>query len=489
MRLKIIGIWLSVIALLLVISGCYSSATNKNDSITLRIVTESINTSTDDWANLRLDQQLSQTILAYKESHKNVKFVIEKIPYEGSERTNMLERLRTELMSGKGPDILLLPGNCLMLGRQGELKESLILDVNQAMRNGLFADISEYYDADTELGKESLNTTVMDAGVVDGARYVLPLRYDFPVAYVSTERFEKTGLSRDIFGGSILDFMNTAIEAEDETAISMFFNSNEQIFENFLPRAVDYDGQQVLLTKVQLSGFCDTYFKYFEKCFRNEDTSEQSNPGRTDLVQVSENGGPFHYTSWLYSEHWMGIEPLDRAIHVKALGQFAGVDVEMYPLRAADGKLVADVTYYGAVSAGCENTDVAYDFLRQMLLEDFQWEQSTDADPMYVVFGAPGWPVRTKGSVNPLAYGLRNQMYFTREFFPLKNALYDITDQDLPILNAQIDEVCFPISWHANVQDETVWMYWQEQQSKETADTTALAEQQLKNLEWHLAES
>ena len=324
---------------------------------------------------------------------------------------------------------------------------------------------------------------------MDGARYVLPLRYDFPVAYVSTERFEKTGLSRDIFYGSILDFMNTAIEAEDQTAISMFFNSNEQIFENLLPRAVDYDGQQVLLTKEQLSGFCDTYFKYFEKCFRNEDTSEQSNPGRTDLVQVSENGGPFHYTSWLYSEHWMGIEPLDRAIRVKALGQFAGVDVEMYPIRAADGKLTADVTYYGAVSAGCENTDAAYDFLRQMLLEDFQWEQSTDADSCYVEFGAPGWPVRTKGSVNPLATGLRNQMYFTREYFPLKNALYDITDQDLPILNAQIDEVCFPISWHANVQDETVWMYWQDRNGKATANADALAEQQLKNLEWHLAES
>ena len=480
--------WAALLALVLIIlmtlPGC-----KEDGPVTLRIVTESINTSTDDWANVRLEQQLSKTILAYKESHENVKFVIEKIPYEGSERTNVLERLRAELMSGKGPDILLLPGNCLMLGRQGELKESLILDVNQAMRNGLFADISEYYDADTELGKESLNTTVMDAGVVDGARYVLPLRYDFPVAYVSTERFEKTGLSRDIFDGGILDFMNAAIEAEDKTAISMFFNSNEQIFENLLPRAVDYDGQQIQLTKEQLSGFCDTYFKYFEKCFRNEDTSEQSNPGRTDLVQVSENGGPFHYTSWLYSEHWMGIEPLDRAIRVKALGQFAGVDVEMYPIRAADGKLVADVTYYGAVSAGCENMDEAYDFLRQMLLEDFQWEQSTDADSCYVEFGAPGWPVRTKGSVNPLATGLRNQMYFTREYFPLKNALYDITDQDLPILNAQIDEVCFPIGWHKNCQDETVWMYWQEQQGKATANADALAEQWLKNLEWHLAES
>ena len=80
-------------------------------------------------------------------------------------------------------------------------------------------------------------------------------------------------------------------------------------------------------------------------------------------------------------------------------------------------------------------------------------------------------------------------MYFTREYFPLKNALYDITDQDLPILNAQIDEVCFPISWHANVQDETVWMYWQDRNGKATANADALAEQQLKNLEWHLAES
>ena len=73
----------------------------------------------------------------------------------------------------------------------------------------------------------------------------------------------------------------------------------------------------------------------------------------------------------------------------------------------------------------------------------------------------------------------------TRELRPLKNALYDITDEDVPILNVQIDEVCFPIGWHTDFQNETVWMYWQEQLGKETVDTDALAEQWLKNLDWH----
>ena len=479
----------AIILAVLCVCALFFTGCKEDGPVTLRIVTESINTSTDDWANERLDQQLSKTIIAYKESHENVDFVIERIPQKGSERTNVLERLRTELMSGKGPDILLLPGNCLVRGERNALQESLILDVNQAMRNGLFADISEYYDADTELGKESLNTTVMDAGVVDGARYVLPLRYDFPVVCVSVERFAKTGLSKDTFNTNILSFMQAAVQTDDRTAISMLTEDNVLMLENLMPQAVDYDEQQVRITNEELVQYCQTYWAYQKKCFRNSLTSKERNPHTTDLYTYINEEGTDEYLSWLYSDHWMCIESLDRAIHVAALAEFAGVEIEMYPVRATDGSLVADVTYYGAISAGCENVGVAYDFLRQLLLEDFQWEKSTDAKTAFNKLSASGWPVRVKDSANPLAQGLMGQLSFSRESFPLKEALYTMADGKIPVLEAEIDRACFPISWYDEVESEIYRTFLLDYMDNGTADAEALAEHLLKTLEWHLAES
>lgn len=59
----------------------------------------------------------------------------------------------------------------------------LFSDVNQAMRIGLFKDLSALYDDDNELNKAELNQKIMDAGCVGTERYVIPLRYTMPVLF------------------------------------------------------------------------------------------------------------------------------------------------------------------------------------------------------------------------------------------------------------------------------------------------------------------
>ena len=123
---------------------------------------------------------------AFEESHPKVKLNIDILPTEEQERSAYLQKLRTQIMQGKGPDLYLLPTDTMLtIGDAGVVTrvyiEPLFQDVALAMKNGLFMDISAQYDADEALGKESLNTAVMDGGVVEGKRYVLPLRYDIPV--------------------------------------------------------------------------------------------------------------------------------------------------------------------------------------------------------------------------------------------------------------------------------------------------------------------
>ena len=122
---------------------------------------------------------VEKLIDTFQSDHPELQVELQVIPTyyfqsDKDKRDAVLQEIRTAMAEGNGPDVFLLPA----AQKNGE---PLFVDVNLAMRDGVFADISTYYDADTELDKEGLVTAVMDAGMVDGARYVLPLRYDMPV--------------------------------------------------------------------------------------------------------------------------------------------------------------------------------------------------------------------------------------------------------------------------------------------------------------------
>lgn len=129
-----------------------------------------------------------------RQTHEGLTIELEILPIEETEREVRLKQLHTQIMSGNGPDVYLLPtGNTVTLKHGNGLSQDLsiqvqplLYDVIQAMRSGIFADISAYYDADDALGTASLQTAVMDVGVIGGARYILPLHYDLPV--LLTER-------------------------------------------------------------------------------------------------------------------------------------------------------------------------------------------------------------------------------------------------------------------------------------------------------------
>ena len=171
----IVSVCLLFAVVLPLLWGCTPATTGKRQ---LWVVTEK-----STWS--RMNGQLYMIEQAYEKQHKDVDIRVEYLPTEQQERDVYLQQLRTQILRGGGPDLYLLPtDNTLVLDEPIQYTrvetEPLFSDVELAMRNGLFYDISHFYDKDDALGKESLNPYIMDAGVVGGKRYVLPLRYDLP---------------------------------------------------------------------------------------------------------------------------------------------------------------------------------------------------------------------------------------------------------------------------------------------------------------------
>lgn len=434
-----------------------------------------------------LNDQISNWIWYFEKEHPNVDVVLEDI--------SATERMQTELMAGRGPDVLLLPSSAEWnIMTDVTSFPVLIQDVNQAMRNGIFYDISEFYEADTDLGKEALAETVMDAGVVDNARYVLPLRYNLQVTYVNMDAFRATGLSTELFEKDIVSFWNALVECGNSSVISSAIfrtalNNELKRFGNL----IDYENQEVLLTQEELVNY---YRAFMEFEIAKGDSSQLSAfPVMKNYIAVKSGEDAGLSMPWIAAGNCMFAGDLDYVLHNAVIAKAERVDLEMFPLKATDGSVIADITFYGAVSAGSENPDLSYEFLRYFLTEDAQWEQSVYSENTWGKLIGDGWPVRTLGSVSQLSKRFNLQISRISSFYSENNGdarEFTFSDEDVPILSTKIDKARFPTGLETKFSETNIKINVAVMKnSKDEArnmNLDEMAEEFIQELEWHVGE-
>lgn len=459
---------LFILIILTVLPGC----SEENEPITeLWVVIDN-----DDRAGMY--GQAGVLTTAFEKEHQGVTVKLEAIPTKEAEREVYLEHLRTQIMAGQGPDAYILPGRETYPGQ-------VFKDVAQSMYNGLFADISAYYDADSALHTEELVTAVMDAGCVDDARYVLPLRYEIPVAYVDRAQLDAAGLDTEIFASGMMALMDTVIASGDEAmadGASARWIQWQFVF-NFFPKTVCYDTQEVKLTAVEVAEFLRKY-QALTAIIGKDPSFLTPYFGTYCLSETfwAKDGYPFYIGT-------MSDAPMNAAI-----GKLLDVDLEMYPVAASDGSVVADITYYCAVSAKCGDPALAYDYLRLFLTEESQWEENRQFSRNGLI--AKGWPVRTGGSAEKIWKILcdqdRETNYAGENSGQRKRSLLNVqlTDEDLPILQSEIDAARFPISLESDLARIITESLNDPGNGYAPAnvDIDAVAKELIRDLQFHVAE-
>ena len=465
--------------------------------VTLRVLLEDDYEFLDNEWLKPFNEQVKIVARQFDRDHENVKVVIEQLPQDPKAREIMLERLGTEIMAGKGPDIFVLPAArtnmdlaapTWFLGSPlaSENYEMLFPDVELSMHNGLFADISAYYDADMELGKESLVTAVMDAGVVGDARYVLPLRYNIPLIYVDTDRMTEAGVSMDIFNQDIVSMMDDITESGlDWLAAGARLEQIWHYALNYFPEVVDYGAQEVTFTKDELTTFMRSYISMRQLQGELKPTYGIDTFGAYASAII-----PGDSVAAGDDQYGLVTADLDAALSSVLIAKDAGTNLAMYPLRATDGSVIADVTFYGAVGAGCKEPGLAYELLRGMLSEEVQWNSNMDGKSQQYTAGlsghiipASGWPVRAFGGVETMCKTHVKLGGKTSRMGGLS-----ISDDDLPFLDIQIDKCQFSTPQEESLGRKIKGLYSKINPDVDDAKLEATAEEWLRELEWHLGE-
>ena len=526
---------LLLLCLSFLLSGCASRQEEAATPKTLWVVTE---TTVDDSFNY----QAQQAIADFEQLHPDITVQLDILPLEDDEREIRLKQLRAQIMAGKGPDVYLLPTSPVLTTSIPYYStswkfvttevEPLFRDVTQAMHSGMFADVSSYYDADAALNAEGLHPDVMNAGVIGSARYVLPLRYTMPVLLTKEEKNAEAGIDQAMIDSGIAALIQHALDT-DNLMLGAGIRWPDDL--TMLPQVFDYEKGEMLVTPQQLAAYLRLYQQWRAtggeagRQFLERRTEEvrvlldaawPDHPGEIfTFLNLSFTWDDFnaHIGYGRYFCHW-SLEPLAVFSHdlPGALEQTAisyvlkTDDLQVHPLRNIAGESVAEVVYWCAVGSSCSDPATAYDYVRLFLTEEYQhdgvrpktdrsnedlWNPAREQQVPGLI--EDSWPVRVKGSPEPLWKNLQYQLksdgsgitgskQLTRRF---KNKQLIITDEDMPILFQSIDAVHFPI---CQTDEESLahalTLLNDEDGTPTDVDVDALAQEVYQYLWWHLAE-
>ena len=124
-------------------------------------------------------------------------------------------KLSSELMTGEGPDVLLMIND-------GNETTDYLPDLTKLIQNGAFLDVNTL-----DVDFSDCNRTVMKAGVYEGKQILVPLNYGLGMLYTTKERMAAAGL----------EYSEGMTLAEFAEPLGAFYESNPQkkAFLNYLP--------------------------------------------------------------------------------------------------------------------------------------------------------------------------------------------------------------------------------------------------------------
>ena len=286
---------------------------------------------------------LDMAVGQYNREHPDNPVTAEKVFTDSSDTVSdeQTQQMLAEVMAGEGPDLIFFVDDTM--------------DIEKMARRGVFADLEPYFEADN-FDWSGYNQTVMDAGVWDGHRLVIPLEYKIPMLYTSQTALEDTGFSVencDTFDG----FLTEAEKVQNDSAQTRRLFRTIMAFKDFAQYAgipyVDYGTQKADLSFPELERGATIYKNLTELSADGDSMS-----GAADI-----RDGTALWICPLYSPDGFLTGP-------GFINTFD--ELVMMPIRDVEGGIQAKITFSVAVRNSSPNLQNAYEFIKFLLSEDFQ---------------------------------------------------------------------------------------------------------------------
>ena len=290
---------------------------------------------------------LDMAVGQYNREHPDNPVTAEKVFTDSSNtvRDEETQQMLAQVMAGEGPDLIFFTDDDM--------------DIEKMARRGVFADLEPYFEADN-FDWSGYNQAVMDGGVWDGHRLVVPLSYSLPLLYTSQTALEETGFSVEncnTFDG----FLDEVEKIESDPKQTREAFRSEEAFYYFpynagLPYA-DYDRQKVDLSFPELEQGASIY-KNLNPVIEFGFSDGNDIAGAADI-----RDGKCLFTCPNFPLYGFFLTE-------GCINKFD--DAVMVPIRDTQGGIRARITSAVMVRNSSPNLQVAYEFIKFLLSEEFQ---------------------------------------------------------------------------------------------------------------------
>lgn len=280
-----------------------------------------------------LKQEIDRVALWYMRSQDEVKITIEVFSKDERKRENQLQKMRTKIMAGEGPDVYIMDIQNELTDISDE-KVPLFANVNKTIESGVFETLTSYMEADSYWKEQPMGDAFLRAGQMDEQQYVLPLSCDYYV--LAGINVDEPNLGDNIM--EWLSYINVTDDDNIKNGCSMLAMQSARLFQP----AIDYQNKSVTIEKEKWISYMAELLVPYRKAW-----------------YVMDKTGERGYCAWAIRQVMDDMQG------------FKNEEAEKYnfckSIPGLEGECKASVRTWGAVGKNSEYKQEAYDFLMLFL--------------------------------------------------------------------------------------------------------------------------
>lgn len=309
--------------------------------------------------------------------------IIEVLPDLDETRETALERIRTEIMAGNGPDLFVVRCN------RGENSRDLLFPIpEKAMANGLFLPLDDYIENAQFMEWEKHTQVIMEAGRDAYGQQMIPMVYTMPLTFYRESDIPDVKPGKDTTWKDMLEDESGILAAATtwfhrDTEEYRFINSDHHYLEYILGDLADFESDTLLFTEEELLA-------------RVTEVLDMENAYMSGEIPPV----PAHYQTRMHIGYDYKLDhgmPYGMWIDTRFGGAdpYRGIRFEdaqtVIPIYSDDGGVTASIAAFAAINANTKRADEAF-FLLDLLLSR-EWQQKLDLYDEYFGGGAAGIPI------------------------------------------------------------------------------------------------
>lgn len=307
------------------------------------------------YADPTVHYPIYEALMDYQEAHPNLtlEFISPKGVNYMEEREAMISQLNAEILSGGGPDLFIMEGY-----RTTEI--NLFPDIEKAMVNGTFLDLTEAMEKQGLSREEDFYTAVLDAGQWEGKQYILPLGFSVPLMVSATDVLNASSFDLQRAMYSMDSLLTELLRIHEEQSILVITSIDP--LDVLAQPVLDYEAHQVRLDTSAVRRGLE-----LEKIFRTGDIAYDLARGLFNDTNPSHvqdefaQGVPF--ATLRYSRFSINLLRQCRAL---------GIEVSVMPIPNEEGTITAKIGSYAMGNRNTKYPEEVADLLLYLVSEECQ---------------------------------------------------------------------------------------------------------------------